>query len=58
MSQPPDEGRSRAGRKRRIDEVFGDVLPETTSDERDPEDEREESPRDTWIRDQVPPHHG
>ncbi len=44
-------------RKRRIAEVFGDVLPETTSDERDPEQERDES-RDTWFRDQVPPHHG
>lgn len=52
-----------AERKRRLDEVFGDVLPETTSDERDPEgghddDGREESSRDTWFRDQVPPHHG
>jgi hypothetical protein len=50
-----------AERKRRLAEVFGDVLPETTSDERGPEsgrDDSEESSRDTWFRDQVPPHHG
>jgi hypothetical protein len=52
-SEPRDE----ADRRRRLEEVFGDVLPETTSDERDPADVREESSRDTWIRDQVPPHH-
>jgi hypothetical protein len=55
MTQSPDD---RAERRRRMDEVFGDVLPETTSDERDPDDSREESSRDTWFRDQVPPHHG
>ena len=54
--QPEDE----AARKRRLAEVFGDVLPETTSDERDPEaaDVRDEVARDAWYRDQVPPHHG
>lgn len=43
-------------RRRRLDAVFGDVLPDTTRDERDPE----RSPRsdDDWLRDQVPPHHG
>jgi hypothetical protein len=54
--QPEDE----AARKRRLAEVFGDVLPETTSDERDSEaaDVRDEAARDAWYRDQVPPHHG
>lgn len=47
-------------RRRRLAEVFGDVLPDTTSDERDPS---EGSPSaadrgDTWLREQVPPHHG
>ena len=32
----PDEARREAERKRRLAEVFGDVLPETTTDERDP----------------------
>jgi hypothetical protein len=46
-------------RKRRRAEVFGDVLPETTGDERDdrPAAERE-SASDRWLREQVPPHHG
>ena len=49
--------RSEAVRKRRIDEVFGDVLPDTTSDEReDPGAGGERS--DRWLREQVPPHHG
>jgi hypothetical protein len=53
--QPHDE----AERKRKLAEVFGDVLPETTSDEREPESaDAEESARDAWYRDQVPPHHG
>jgi hypothetical protein len=48
---------SEAVRRRRIDEVFGDVLPDTTSDEReDPGAGGEAS--DRWLREQVPPHHG
>jgi hypothetical protein len=48
-----------AERRRRLAEVFGDVLPETTSDEREPESSAAEEPaRDAWYRDQVPPHHG
>lgn len=44
-------------RRRRLAEIFGDVLPETTRDERD---ERGERPRssDDWLKSQVPPHHG
>jgi hypothetical protein len=47
-------------RRRRLAELFGDVLPDTTSDERDPADsagggaDRDE----TWLKEQVPPHHG
>jgi hypothetical protein len=47
-------------RRRRRARVFGEVLPEGTSDERgDAWSERE--PRessDEWFRRQVPPHHG
>lgn len=48
-------------RRKRLADVFGDVLPEQTGDDRGP------SPRggddgsgksDDWYRDQVPPHHG
>ena len=44
-------------RARRRAEIFGETLPETTSDERDAETT---TPRDddTWLREQVPPHHG
>ena len=44
-------------RRKRLAEVFGDTLPETTSDEREdaPSGDREQ---DRWLREQVPPHHG
>ncbi len=57
-------GESAWERRRRLDEVFGDVLPATTSDERDPERPGStrardgEDPGETWLRSQVPPHHG
>jgi hypothetical protein len=44
-------------RRRRLAAVFGDVLPETTSDERDPDPAPDED-ADSWLRSQVPPHHG
>jgi hypothetical protein len=45
-------------RRRRIAEVFGDVLPDTTGDERDPDATDERRDGDSWLRAQVPPHHG
>lgn len=46
-------------RRRRLDAVFGDVLPATTADERDPEAGAARSETsDAWLRSQVPPHHG
>jgi len=45
-------------RRKRIAEVFGDALPDTTSDERDQPPTPSESGTDRWLRDQVPPHHG
>jgi hypothetical protein len=53
------EGRTETDweRRKRRAEVFGDALPETTSDEREPGDARE-SGTDAWLRAQVPPHHG
>ena len=49
-----------AQRRRRLDEVFGDDMPDTTSDERDPGGETPErgAAADRWLREQVPPHHG
>ena len=40
---------------KRLGEVFGDVLPETTSDERDPERRRDSG--DRWYEENRPPHH-
>ncbi|MBE7325355.1 hypothetical protein IEQ44_11885 [Nocardioides sp. Y6] len=45
-------------RRRRLAEIFGDVLPATTSDERAPGAAPKESAQDAWLRSQVPPHHG
>ena len=48
-----------AERRARLDAIFGDVLPDTTSDERDPGTNRgADDATDTWLRAQVPPHHG
>lgn len=50
----PDE---RAARAARLNEVFGDVLPETTSDEREDGSARDSADRDEWFRANRPPHH-
>ncbi len=57
-AEPPDElsAEERAARARRLAEVFGDVLPEQTSDDRDPDEPTGDG--DAWLRAQVPPHHG
>lgn len=48
-----------AERRRRRAEVFGDALPVTTSDERDPgRPQGGSGVGDRWWREQVPPHHG
>jgi hypothetical protein len=52
----PEE--SAEARKRRISAVFGEVLPDTTGDERDPEGRDDDGDGDSWLRAQVPPHHG
>ncbi len=44
-------------RRRRLAEVFGDVLPDQTSDDADDPD-TEPNGTDEWLRRQVPPHHG
>jgi hypothetical protein len=43
--------------RRRLDEVFGDVLPETTKDEREPDAQPEQRDED-WYQRNKPPHHG
>jgi hypothetical protein len=58
QSTPEQPTETEWERRRRLAAVFGDVLPETTSDERDPERAADESAGDAWLRAQVPPHHG
>lgn len=47
-------------RRRRLAEVFGDTLPDLTSDEQDATDKSGpgDSAGDRWLKSQVPPHHG
>ncbi|HET7690116.1 MAG TPA: hypothetical protein VFK41_07050 [Nocardioidaceae bacterium] len=52
-----EDEKARAEKKRRLREkVFGDVLPDTTRDERG--DEPGEESTDEWLKRNVPPHHG
>lgn len=46
-----------ADRRRRRAAVFGDVLPDQTRDERDPDGSPTDR-RDEDLRREVPPHHG
>lgn len=48
----------RAERRRRLAEVFGDVLPEQTSDDAETRDGAGEAASEEWLKRQVPPHHG
>lgn len=59
MSEEPTESSSlsEAERLRRRSDVFGEVLPDRTSDERG-DDEPEAVETEVWLRRQVPPHHG
>ena len=41
--------------RRKLDAIFGEVLPETTADERDPETGNHD--RESWYRENRPPHH-
>jgi hypothetical protein len=58
-SQTSSESQSEWRKRRRLDAVFGDGLPETTSDERDDDaPTTAEDAGERWLRSQVPPHHG
>jgi hypothetical protein len=45
-------------RRKRLAAVFGDVLPDTTTDERDAEQPDSGPADEAWLKSQVPPHHG
>jgi hypothetical protein len=44
-------------RRRRLAAVFGDGVPEQTSDDTDPREDKA-GKGDDWYRNEVPPHHG
>lgn len=54
--------RQRAERRRRLAEIFGEVLPDQTSDDTGetsgPESRTAEQAQEDWLKRQVPPHHG
>ncbi|WP_086820101.1 hypothetical protein [Allokutzneria sp. NRRL B-24872] len=56
MTGEPAEREQAEQHRRKLDELFGDVLPETTSDERDPGD-RADRTSDAWYYENRPPHH-
>jgi hypothetical protein len=60
QQQPPRRVETDWERRRRLAAVFGDTLPDTTSDEREPGTPSGggEDPGEAWLRSQVPPHHG
>ena len=49
-------------RRRRLAAVFGEVLPESTTDDRETDGRDPATPSsdagDDWLKAQVPPHHG
>ena len=57
MSEQSPTPQEREKRRRRLAEVFGDVLPEQTTDDAD-EPESGPDGNDEWLKRQVPPHHG
>jgi hypothetical protein len=54
----PQAERELRERRRRLAEVFGEELPEQTSDDRDAPSGEGEAGHEEWLRRQVPPHHG
>jgi hypothetical protein len=58
LAEPePGEAVRAAARRRRLAEVFGDVLPEATSDDR-PESGSPAGADERWYTENRPPHHG
>jgi hypothetical protein len=53
-----DDAAAARARARRRAEVFGDVLPESTRDDRDQGSTGEKDAGEEWLKRNVPPHHG
>ena len=50
--------KERAARRRRLAEVFGEVIPDQTTDDSDDGDAADQQAQEDWLKRQVPPHHG
>jgi hypothetical protein len=46
-----------ADREAKLHRVFGEVLPDSTSDDRSEPGDAEPDEHDRWLRDNRPPHH-
>ena len=59
-NEPAEDSKAESdwARRRRLAAVFGEVLPETTEDEREPSAPGATDASDAWLEEQVPPHHG
>jgi hypothetical protein len=57
MSDKPLTPKEREARRRRLAEIFGDVLPEQTSDDAAEPESRPDGDEER-LRREVPPHHG
>ena len=59
-TEPAEDSKreSEWARRRRLAAMFGDVLPETTEDERETSAPGVADASDAWLEEQVPPHHG
>ena len=55
MSSESPQEKAEREKRRRLAEIFGDVLPETTSDDRP--DATSATTRESWYRENRPPHH-
>ena len=55
--EPGESAEPEWQRRRRLAAAFGDGVPEQTSDDRDPGQDKA-GKGDDWYHDQVPPHHG
>lgn len=58
MSETPLTPEERRERRRRLAEIFGEVLPEQTKDDVAEPQPQPEGDDDDRIRREVPPHHG
>jgi hypothetical protein len=56
--EPREDAAEARRRARRRAEVFGEVLPESTRDDRDPQGPGNSTDRDAELKRNVPPHHG